>query len=100
MIDAIHRYESPTDKVKTDAIRQVPFYVTYNGYVDALNELTKRYYKYNKTKSSDDQAKIFDKMFDLMQEAKTDKQLMTLVKNTTDFRKLQTAMLVDAVHKF
>ena len=100
MIDAIHRYESPADKVKTDAIRQVPFYVTYNGYVDALNELTKRYYKYNKTKSSDDQAKIFDKMFDLMQEAKTDKQLMTLVKNTTDFRKLQTAMLVDAVHKF
>lgn len=100
MIDAIHRYESPADKVKTDAIRQVPFYVTYNGYVDALNELTKIYYKYNKTKSSDDQAKIFDKMFDLMQEAKTDKQLMTLVKNTTDFRKLQTAMLVDAVHKF
>nr|DAM71693.1 MAG TPA: bifunctional DNA-directed RNA polymerase subunit beta/beta' [Caudoviricetes sp.] len=98
LIDAVHMGEAPNKKVKTAAIRQLPFYITYDGYKNALNELTKRYYKYNKTKTSGDDAKIFDKLFDLIQEVSTDQELMELVKKTTDFRKLIRPMFIEAMH--
>lgn len=97
LIDVVRPlYDAPDKDIPADAFKPIPFYLTPEIYMKALNELTKIYYNNKKNHESTDDVIIFDKLQDLVVQSKSDKELMKLVKNTTEFKsKPKPAFFVD-----